>query len=36
MGKYDSHIIQKILFLGSIVIFYHGVFIEFIMLHKDV
>ena len=26
MGKYDSYIIQKILFLNSIIIFHFGVF----------
>ena len=35
MGKYDSYIIQKIRFLGSIIIFYVlcGVVTEFTMLH---
>ena len=35
MGKYDSSIIQKVLFFeGSIIVmFYSGVSIEFIMLH---
>ena len=35
MDKYDSCIIQKILFIKApIIIFYCGVFIEFIMLHQ--